>query len=319
MSNVADPFQILSLDGGGIKGLFSAAVLAKLEEKCQVNVVDHFDLITGTSTGGIIALGLGVGMRPREIVQFYVNAGPEIFKNTLGWRWGLQWFYRKFPQSPLMDALRNQAVFGDKRLADSKKRLVIPSYNLGTEQVRVFKTPHHVRLTTDWEIPMWKVALATSAAPTFFPACCEIASTRLIDGGVWANNPAMLGIVEAVSLLNCRLEDIKVLSLGTTDSRKHRRRALDHGGILQWLRKKDVVEILMQGQSVGVNGQASLLLGKERFHRLDPVVPEGIYHLDKVSLDDILGEAEQTALHFAPQFSREFKLHAAVPFDPLLR
>jgi len=76
-------FQILALDGGGIKGIFSAAVLAHLEEDLNLDITEHFDLITGTSTGGIIALGLGVGMRPREILRFYVDKGPVIFANGL--------------------------------------------------------------------------------------------------------------------------------------------------------------------------------------------------------------------------------------------
>ena len=78
-------FQILSLDGGGIKGLFAAAILAQLEDDLNVRVSDHFDLITGTSTGGIIALGLGMGLRPREIVQFYVSEGEKIFGDKSGW------------------------------------------------------------------------------------------------------------------------------------------------------------------------------------------------------------------------------------------
>lgn len=80
MTKASQRFQILSLDGGGIKGLFSAAVLAKIEEDLGVTVADHFDLITGTSTGGIIALGLGIGLHPREIVHFYVSQGPAIFR-----------------------------------------------------------------------------------------------------------------------------------------------------------------------------------------------------------------------------------------------
>ncbi len=74
-------FQILSLDGGGLRGMFSAAVLARLEEDLDVRVVDHFDLIAGTSTGGIIALGLGLGMSPRDILQFYTDHGPRIFRD----------------------------------------------------------------------------------------------------------------------------------------------------------------------------------------------------------------------------------------------
>lgn len=132
-------FQILSLDGGGIKGLFSAAVLAKVEEDLGVNVAEHFDLITGTSTGGIIALGLGLGLRPREIVQFYVSEGPSIFRKKRRITSLCSLWRQKYPQEPLKTAL--QRCFGDKRLADSQKRLVIPSYNLDKDEVYLFKNP----------------------------------------------------------------------------------------------------------------------------------------------------------------------------------
>jgi patatin-like phospholipase/acyl hydrolase len=76
-----DRFQILSLDGGGLRGMYTAAVLARLEEDLGIRIVDHFDLIAGTSTGGIIALGLGLGMTPREILEFYTAHGPRIFRD----------------------------------------------------------------------------------------------------------------------------------------------------------------------------------------------------------------------------------------------
>ena len=77
-------FQILSLDGGGIKGIFSAAILAAIEDDLDTRITDHFDLITGTSTGGIIAIGLGLGLRPCEIVEFYLREGPKIFPRWFG-------------------------------------------------------------------------------------------------------------------------------------------------------------------------------------------------------------------------------------------
>lgn len=171
-------FQILALDGGGIRGLYSAAVLAKLEEKCGVNITDHFDLITGTSTGGIIAIGLGLGLRPREIVSFYVNEGPKIFNNHLGWNSILRIFRPKYNVEPLEMALQADNCLGDKLFGASKKRLVIPSYNLSNNQVRLFRTPHHASLTTDWKIPAWKIAMATSAAPTYFPASEQIRTSK---------------------------------------------------------------------------------------------------------------------------------------------
>jgi len=304
-------FQILSLDGGGIKGLYSAAVLAKIEDDLRVSVADHFDLIVGTSTGGIIALGLGAGFRPREIVHFYVSQGPTIFPRKPWYqRLGCFWS-RKYPQEPLKKAL--QGCFEERRLADSKKRLVIPSYNLDKDEVYLFKTPHHSRLTRDWKEPLWKVALATSAAPTYFPACRDVDRIRLIDGGVWANNPTMVGIVEAVSMLGVPLDAISVLSLGTTNPVTHKPNNLDEGGLWQW--KKTAIDVALRGQSHGVQGQAQHLLGQERAIRIDPAVPDGLFALDKLSEERLLSEAAHASRHFSPTFAAKFQPHIAAPFQ----
>ena len=211
-------FQILSLDGGGIKGLFSAAVLAAVEEDLNINVVDNFDLIAGTSTGGLIAIGLGLGLRPREIVEFYLREGRSVFPNQLGLKSLQHWIYRRFSSYPLEVALKK--CFKDKRFGDSKKRLVIPSYNLGADDVYIFRTAHHERLKRDYKVPAWKVAMATSAAPTFFPAVRTVDKTRLVDGGVWANNPSMVALVEAYDTLGVPLDRISILSIGTTDVKR---------------------------------------------------------------------------------------------------
>jgi patatin-like phospholipase/acyl hydrolase len=309
----ASRFHILSLDGGGIRGLYSAAVLAKLEDDLRLTVADHFDLIVGTSTGGIIALGLGAGLRPREIVRFYVSQAPAIFPRKPWYqRLGCLWS-RKYPQEPLKKAL--QGCFEDRRLADSTKRLVIPSYNLDKDEVYLFKTPHHSRLTRDWRELLWKVALATSAAPTFFPACRDVDRIRLIDGGVWANNPAMVGIVEAVSVLGVPLDAISVLSLGTTNPVTHKPNNLDEGGLWQW--KKTAIDVALRGQSHGVQGQAQHLLGQERAIRIDPAVPDGLFALDKLSEARLLSEAAHASRHFSPTFAAKFQPHIAAPFQPI--
>jgi uncharacterized protein len=149
-------FQILSLDGGGIKGIFSAAVLAHLEEDFNIDITDHFDLISGTSTGGIIALGLGLGMRPREILHFYIDKGPDIF--STGVITSLRhWWKNKNASKGLENALKD--CFGDALLGLSKKRLVIPSFNIDEDDVYLFKTSHHERLKRDYKVPAWKVAV----------------------------------------------------------------------------------------------------------------------------------------------------------------
>ena len=303
--------QILSLDGGGIRGLFSAAVLASFERDLNVNVVDHFDLITGTSTGGIIALALGMGVTPLEVVEFYVEHGPSIFPDGM-FRGARRLFKNKYDQEPLKRALRE--VIGEKTLGESTKRLVIPAYNLGQDQVRLFKTPHHPRLVRDWKIPAWQVALATSAAPTYFPACSDIDRSRMIDGGVWANNPTVVAIAEAKSMLNVPLESIRVFSLGTCDDLCHPPDELDKGGLLKW--KYDAVRVALRGQSQGATNTAIHLLGQERVHRLDPPVPKGLYELDKVTANKLIAQAAHDSLHFSPTFKDQFCNHLAREFKP---
>lgn len=309
-----DKFQILSIDGGGIKGLFSAAILAHLEEDLGINIIDHFDLIIGTSTGGIIALGLGAGMKPKEIVKFYVKEGPNIFPETIFSKIK-QLFLNKYDSSPLEAALRK--CFGDKILGESQKRLVIPSYNIGEDDVYLFKTSHHERLKRDYKVPIWKVALATSAAPTFFPSCLKLDHIRLVDGGVWANNPTMVGVVEAISMLDVPLSAIRVLSLGTTNAVKGRPNKLDRGGLWQW--KTEVVDVIMRGQSIGAFTQAQHLLGRDKVVRMDPKVPDGLFTLDKLSEEELLGKAAHESRHFSPTFKQMFADHIAPEFKPIHR
>ncbi len=308
-------FQILSLDGGGIKGLFSASVLAKLEDDLGVSIVDHFDLIVGTSTGGLIALGLGMGMRPHELVRFYVESGPKIFQHSFGLRSFTHWIYRKFPQAPLRDAF--QGCFKDKRLADCTTRLVIPSYNLGDDDVYLFKTPHHERLKRDYKVPLWKVGLATTAAPTYFSSFQELDSLRLIDGGVWANNPTLVGIAEAVSLLRVPIQNISVLSMGTSDPVRYRRRSLDWSGRLAWA--ENAVDIVMRGQSLGIHKQAVHLLGDDKVIRIDPRVPEGLFALDRLTIDSLLSKAAHESRIFSPTFEQMFLSHKASRYEPLYK
>ena len=137
-----------------------------LRTAIERNVADYFDLIVGTSTGGIIALGLGLGLSAKELLAFYEERGPTIFKGNRGLRW-LRWLgTSKYSSTPLENALRS--CFGDKRLGDSKKRLVIPSLNLENGEVYVYKTAHHPRLERDYKEKAVEVALKTAAAPTYF-------------------------------------------------------------------------------------------------------------------------------------------------------
>jgi patatin-like phospholipase/acyl hydrolase len=122
-------FQVLALDGGGIRGIFAAALLAGLEEDLGRPIVEMFDLVVGTSTGGIIALGLGAGLSPAQIVDFYVTQQDTIFGNNIWWGKARQLFVAKYRPGPFEAALRD--IFGDRLLGESRVPLVVPSYNLG--------------------------------------------------------------------------------------------------------------------------------------------------------------------------------------------
>jgi patatin-like phospholipase/acyl hydrolase len=311
-------FTVLSIDGGGVRGIFAAAVLASLERDTGTRIADHFDLVVGTSTGGIIALGLGAGMSPEEVLALYIDNADSIFPARR----------RSILARPLSllrakykpDGLRRvvQQVFGDTLMCESTVPLVIPSYNVGENAVYLFKTPHHERLRRDWRVPMWQVAMATTAAPTFFPAYSLPGDhVRLVDGGVWANSPSMVGIVEAVSMFGQPLEQIRLLSLGTTVAAAYRPRGLDRGGLIQWIRSPNVAQVLLAGQSQGAFTASEHLLGRGRAFRLNPPAPESLARLDAADARDLLAAAAHHSRDFCPTFAAEFASHQRGPYSPL--
>jgi patatin-like phospholipase/acyl hydrolase len=217
-------FRILCLDGGGIRGAFTAAVLARWEEMSNLHAADHFDLIAGTSTGGILAIGLGLGLSAGEMVRFYREQGPAIFPLTGVFDRllrGLANVVRaKFDARDLEKQL-SLAYDRDGRvatLADSKQRLLITSYDLIGNALRLYRTNHHPSVKGHDHLRAGVVARATSAAPTYFkpaPVDDPIAPEEAVDGGVWANCPAMAALGEAVGVLKIPLNRIDMLSVGT--------------------------------------------------------------------------------------------------------
>lgn len=200
-------FKILSIDGGGIKGLYSAAFLAELERGLDKRVADYFDLICGTSTGGLIALGLASGKPASELMDLYYAQGNTIFptSNNTFLRYLQLKFIHPFRQIFWRGKFSNKAlrvqlekVFGDKTLGDLQNLVCIPSYNLIKGMPRVFKFPHKEGcFFKDKDIPIVDVALSTSAAPTYLPIHAY-KEELYVDGGVWANNPSLCGLLEAI-------------------------------------------------------------------------------------------------------------------------
>ena len=192
-------FKALSIDGGGIKGLYSALLLAHLEEEYDCQIADRFDLLCGTSTGGLIALALSLRVPAREVADFYIEKKNLIFPRQSGLRGGWRQIIGpgKYEQDGLRRALLD--VFGDRKLKNSETLLCIPTFDLTGDRPWIFKYDHNGLTGRDNETAYVDVALATSAAPTYFPVV-EIANHdghRFIDGGVYANNPSVIALTEA--------------------------------------------------------------------------------------------------------------------------
>jgi hypothetical protein len=280
-------FRILSMDGGGIRGVFPVTVLAELERRhCGgQRIGSYFDLIVGTSTGGILALGLGAGRTAGELQQLYVERGHEIFperKRSLAGRLrtffgGLsQWVVYRYERDAVAALLTEK--LGDKLLGDSLNRLCIPAFDGKHSEVFVYKTPHHADYKFDRFEKMVTVGLATSAAPTFFQPL-KHGGYQLVDGGVWANNPIMLGVIEALICFDLDPTMIDVLSIGCGDDPyRVQSHHLAFGGNISWARS---IFAAMRLQSLAATNQARLLVGPPSILRVEPPT-----HRPPIDMDD---------------------------------
>lgn len=221
--------KVLSLNGGGVRGLFTITLLAELEtiiEKSEkrenVKIGDYFDLITGTSIGGILALGLASGISARKLKEAFEKSATDIFPLKRYKR--KQWWHllRRsiYESEPLYEAVKG--MIGDKiKFEDLNRRVMITSVNLSTGKPKFFKTPHNPKFTIDGKIKLIDAAMATSAAPTYFkPHFIDELEHYFADGGLVANNPSYVGIREVLidmkkDFPNAKPENVKILNIGT--------------------------------------------------------------------------------------------------------
>ncbi len=262
---ISAPFRILSLDGGGIRGVFGAALLEHVETYSGKSIAEHFDLITGTSTGAIIALGLASNRPAADILGFYREHGPTIFSERSPFK---GWLRPRYRNTKLVEALRS--ILGDDTLNDLAVPVCIPSYELSEGCPRVFKDNHHADLHWGGDQPLWKIAAASSAAPTYFPAFQIGIADSHIDGGIWANNPVLVGIAEAVKYFEQPLESLSILSIATGSSPMRlpysQARAM---GLIGWAHRGRIIDVVFQAQSQSADGIARMLLPPERYLRID--------------------------------------------------
>ncbi|MBZ0277577.1 MAG: patatin-like phospholipase family protein [Anaerolineae bacterium] len=293
--------KILSIDGGGIRGIIPAMAMIEIERRTGKHIAELFDLIAGTSTGGILALGLvkpGADGKPQyaasDGVQLYEREGHRIFSRS-AWR-RVQTLNNladeKYPSGPVEEVLLE--YFGDVRLHEALTDVLVTSYEIERRIPWFFKS-HRAKERPDYDFPMWRVARATSAAPTFFEACKIDTQSideyyALIDGGVFANNPAMCAYVEARTRYP-DANDFVVVSLGTGDlTRPIYYDETKDWGLIHWV--QPIINILMQGVSETVHYQMMQLLsnppdGNPRYYRLQARLEEGSDDMDDVSRTNI--------------------------------
>lgn len=317
-------FRILAIDGGGIRGIFPASVLAELERRYTFgrSVGRYFDLVAGTSTGGILALGLGAGYTATELLYMYVSRGNEVFPplsdNLFGrvknfWRGGTHYIRYRYDRQALNGLLTDR--LGGKLFGESQLRLVIPAFEGRHSEVFVFKTPHHPDYKTDRHESMVSVGLATASAPTYYRPL-EHNGYLLVDGGVWANNPVMLAVIEAVTCFTVKAPQIDVLTLGCGDDPYVvSSLQIKLGGLFFW---KDAIFAAMRLQSLAATNQARLLLGPPNVIRIDAPTNERKIAMDdwKRSVGELVPAAHAKVDVSGDGIARKFLDTLAVPYIP---
>ncbi len=319
--------RILTIDGGGIRGTFPAAFLANLEKDLKYPIGRYFDLISGTSTGGIIAIGLALGMSAADILKLYEEKGPAIFAQTRSGLpgWLARHFQRgkwlfwgpKYSAEPLREAMTD--AFGNRRLGESGTRLMIPAWHPQTQGVYIFKTAHHPRFETDYKELAVDAAMATAAAPTYFAQHITANDVGLVDGGLWANNPTGIAVVEAIATLGWPADDLKVLSIGCLEDIKVVREAYGAARLAPQL-----ASLFMAGQSHGSLGIAHILTGdpheRKAIYRISQPVPDGFYTLDNTRrISELKDRAFAEARTQKPLLQPEFFSEPAEEFVPTHR
>ena len=286
-------FNILALDGGGTRGVYSAQVLASIEQETGAPVREHFDLIAGTSTGSIIAGAAAVGIPMAGVVKLFEKESPRIFQR----RWLGSFHMRsKYSRRSLEQVIRS--CVSNLTLGEISTPLMITGSDISTGGVHVFKSRYLKDLgepyVRDGDVVLSDAILASCAAPAYFDPV-PVGDFLLADGGLWANNPSIIALTEAVSKFRRLVEQVRILSIGTGHSVNLYSQKRLWGLMTGWGREK-LVSYFLRLQSDASANMAKLLLA-DRYLRLDP-------EIETWKLDDTKHLSNLKALA-----NRDFALH----------
>jgi len=263
--------KVLSIDGGGIRGLIPALVLAEVERRTGRRVAELFDFIAGTSTGGILACALArpAPLPAAEIAEIYVEEGPRIFHRSLLQRIGSGDGYldERYDHAGLVRAL--ERYLGATRMAEATVPVLLTAYDLELRRAFFLRSEGEGSRAT-----MVQAAHATSAAPTYFEPV-RVEGATLVDGGVFAINPALC----AYAALGGSLDVLASLGTGAHTRRLPYEQVKDWGQ-LEWVRP--LIDVVFDGGQDAVDFQLDALL-RDRYVRLQTRLDEASDDLDDAS------------------------------------
>ena len=297
------PYRILSLAGGGVRGIFQAEFLASLEKQLKDDFSNRVDLVVGTSTGALVGLAIALKIPIGDIVAFYRTEAHKVFDRRL---------FSNVRKGPHYDqgALRAllERVYKKKKLCDAEASVVITSAALDRHQHRIFSNIPALS-GTDHEISAADAALASAAAPTYFaPVAFADGALSYVDGGVWANSPSLLAVLIAHYQLGVPLDAIRLLSVGTgfyptgiSPAAYRELRPMSPGAI------RSMLELMWGCQASFSETYADVLVPKGHYLRVDAQLQQDI-PLDDVdaSITILPALAEQEAHRLAGQIGQLF-------------
>ena len=276
MADMTHNFKVLSIDGGGIRGIYSALILKEIEDKFNIKINEHFDLIAGTSTGSILAAALAIDIPLSEVIDLYKNEGSKIFNlRKLGFM-GL--FKSRYTSNHLIQLLEDK--FQNKTLSDSsfKTRLLIPTTDISNGDVHVIKSYYISEFKRDKDRKIQDAVLSSCSAPLYFnPNRME--NYLLADGGLWANNPSLVALTEGMGKIKSTteiekitLDNTKLLSIGTGIGHKYydlKHSDCDSWGFLTKWSKSKLIDTILNLQSINVHNTVNFMLPKENYLRVN--------------------------------------------------
>jgi len=306
-------FKVLSIDGGGIRGIVPAHILQCIEERLGVDVFEQFDMIAGTSTGSIIAAGIVCQKKPCEIVSLYEKHGAEIFGQKKKSFWPSkfkQGMHSKYEKESLKAILHNE--FNDIKLGDIEKPLLIPATDIGNGGVHVFKSNYSKEFTRDRRVAVKDAVLASCSAPVFFDPE-KVDNYLLADGGVWANNPALAAMIDAIYRLGININDIRILSLGTGQSRlAYTTQGNKNWGLLTGWKGVDFIGFLLSLQDQSTQNYLKLILAENQLLRLNFESDNPLPLDDITVIDDLVSRADKIFTYECLKLKKFFNLDKGV-------